>query len=124
MRGIMKTALAAILLLGLSLPAVADPTEERAEKERCLTFSVWRDTSVESSGAHLKVTVSNRCSKDFSGTDTWFEVSAISQKNGGTAGKEVGRFQSTIPADGKAETWIDVACNPEERYNFNVKLWP
>lgn len=33
-------------------------------------------------------------------------------------------FQSTIPANGKAETYIDVACNPEERYEFRVKLWP
>lgn len=119
----MKAA-AAIFLLGLAAATLADSREERAEKEGCLTFSAWRDTSVESSGAHLKITASNRCSKDFSGTDTWFEVSAISQKNGGTAGTQVGRFQSTIPANGRAETYIDIACNPGERYEFRVRLWP
>lgn len=120
----MKKLLATIFLLGFSLQTVADMREEKVEKERCLALSAWRDTSVESSGAHLKITVSNQCSKDFSGPDTWFQVTAISQRNGGSAGSQRGRFQSTIPANGKAETFVDIACNPDDRYDFRVKLWP
>lgn len=118
----MKKALATIFILGVRLQAFSESGEEGAEKERCLALSAWRDTSVESSGAHLKITAANHCSRDFSGADTWFEVSAISQRNGGSAGTQRGRFQSTIPANGKAETYIDIACNPDERYDFRVKL--
>jgi hypothetical protein len=120
----MKTAFAAILLLGLSLTAAAASKEERAEKERCLTLSASRDDSATGSGIHVMVTVRNMCGKDFSGADTWFEVSAISQRNGGVSGTQVGRFQSTIPPSGKAETYVDISCNPDERYSFRVKLWP
>lgn len=49
----MKKALATIFLLGFSLHMLPESREERAEKERCLTLSAWRDTSAESSGAHL-----------------------------------------------------------------------
>jgi hypothetical protein len=116
----MKRTALVVFLFGLTVCAFPESREERSEKERCLDLSAAVDDTATSSGVHLKVTAANHCSKDFSGTDTWFEVRAISRKNGGTAGKEVGHFQSTIPPNSKAETYIDV----EERYDSKLRFWP
>jgi hypothetical protein len=119
-----STAIAATLFLGLAVYAFPDSREERAEKERCLILSASRDETVTSTGIHVLVTARNGCSKDFSGTDTWFKVAAINQKNGGTSGTEVGHFQSTIKPGDKAETYVGIACDPEERYSFKLTFWP
>ena len=106
--------------------AVAErrPEKLRDQMARCLDFGVTRDASVSvTTGQQVRVVARNKCDVSFSPTDTWIEVRAISLTGSGTAGRQVGQFQTTIEPRGGAETILVVPCNPDRLHRFEASVW-
>jgi hypothetical protein len=106
--------------------AVAErrPEKLRDQMARCLEFGVTRDNSVSvATGQQVRVVARNKCDVSFSPGDTWIEVRAISLTGSGTAGRQVGQFQTTIEPRGGAETILVVPCNPDRPHRFEASVW-
>ncbi|HEY6929767.1 MAG TPA: hypothetical protein VJA66_08845 [Thermoanaerobaculia bacterium] len=96
----------------------------REQMERCLDFTVSKDTvATVTNGQMVRVSARNRCDREFSPTDVWFEVKAHSTAGYGIAGRQTGQFQTTIESQGRAETILVVPCNPERAYRFEASVW-
>src|SRR6202040_3241379 len=96
----------------------------RDQMARCLDFGVTRDNSVTvTTGQQVRVVARNKCDVAFSPSDTWIEVRAIPLTGSGTAGRQVGQFQTTIEPRGGAETILVVPCNPDRPHRFEASVW-
>jgi type IV secretory pathway VirB10-like protein len=105
-------------------PQAEQRTEKlREQMERCLEFTVSKDTGVTVyNGQQVRIAARNRCDVSFSPADTWVEVRAISVVGSGLAGRQEGQFQTTIEPRGGAETILIVPCNPERPYRFEASV--
>ena len=105
-----------------------EPTPESLHDQmsRCLVLQAEPDPHTRPENAlvvYLRVTARNLCDVSFAGSDVWFEVRAVPGRGEGTAARETGRFQDTVPARGRGETQIALRVDSEQFHRFETKLW-
>lgn len=106
--------------------AAKEPPEGLHEKMvRCLSFRAEKDELETPGSTQVRVTALNACDLAFAGSDVWVEVRAIPLSGGGTAAREVGRFQAPILPRGRSETLLALACAGCDRHShrFEGRLW-
>lgn len=101
----------------------ATPDSLHQQMEKCLTFNAQRTMQSYAGATVMEVTARNSCGLSFAGDEVWFEIRAVPVSGGGTAARELGRFQTPIPAFGSAETVIALGVSSGPFHNFPVSLW-
>jgi len=105
-----------------------EPTPESLHDQmtRCLVLQAGLDPNTRPENplvVYLRVTARNLCDASFAGPDVWFEVRAVPGRGEGTASRETGRFQDTIPARGRGQTLIALRVDSDQFHRFETKLW-
>lgn len=107
----------------------ADAPSRRDQLAHCLSYRVEPLSQPGVSGnvkTRVKVHARNGCNTGVPSDESWFEITSISNADGSTVGKEVGRFQGPIgPFATDAETLVEIDCptNLPGGCRYSVEVW-